>query len=64
MRGSHGDDRRGFLTFLDNVLTVDESAGGEENAWWHHTNPGGLLEEVRGEYEKSSAAEFAKALQQ
>jgi hypothetical protein len=35
-----------FLTILDNVLTVAESAGGEEQAGWPHHHPNDLLEEA------------------
>ncbi len=36
MRGNHSDDRLGFLTIWDNVLTVGESAGDEEQAGLPH----------------------------
>jgi hypothetical protein len=34
MTGNLSDDRRGFLTILDNVLTVGGSARGEKQADW------------------------------
>jgi hypothetical protein len=52
VRGDHSDDRRGFLTIWDNVLTVGESIRGEERAGWSHPHPGGLLEEMGGGCEK------------
>jgi hypothetical protein len=42
-----------FLTILDNVLIVCESAGGEEQAGWLHSHPGSLLEEAGRGCEKS-----------
>ncbi len=39
--GDHSDDRCGFLTILDNVLTVGDSAGGEEWAGQPQPQPGG-----------------------
>ncbi len=47
-----GDDRRCFLTILDNVLTVGESAEGEEGAGWPHPHPRDLLEGAGGVCEK------------
>ncbi len=41
--GNHSDDRGGFLTILDNVLTVGDSAGGEERAGQPAPQPGCLL---------------------
>jgi hypothetical protein len=38
----HRDFRRGFFTVLDNILTVGESAKGEDQAGWPHPYPGGL----------------------
>jgi hypothetical protein len=32
MWGDHKDDHRGFLTILDNVITVSELAGGAKQA--------------------------------
>ncbi len=44
MQGSHSDGRRGSLAFLDNVIIVDKSAGGEEQAGRLHSHSGGLQE--------------------
>ncbi len=33
------DFRHGFITIFDNILTVGESAGGEEQAAWPHPHP-------------------------
>ncbi len=52
MQGGHGDDLRGFLIILHNVLTVGESAGSEEQAGRPHQHARDLLEGVRGECEK------------
>jgi hypothetical protein len=41
--GDHSKDRHGFLTILDNVLTVGESAGGEERAGRPEPQSGCLL---------------------
>jgi hypothetical protein len=61
MRGSHGNDCRVFLTILDNVLTVGESAVSEEQAFWPHSYPGGLLEEAAGCAKNGALADFAEA---
>ncbi len=47
-RNLGGYDRHGFLTILENVLTVGESAGGEKWACQPHPQPGGLLQGARG----------------
>jgi hypothetical protein len=46
--GICSDNPRGSFTILDNVLTVIESAGGEEQACRPHPHPGGLLEGAGG----------------
>ena len=53
MGGIHSDGRCGSFTILDNVLTVGESARGEERADRPHHDPGGLLEGAGGGCEKS-----------
>ncbi len=53
-----------FLTILDNVLNVDEQAGGEERAGRPHPHPGGLLEGAGGGAKKAVAADFAEAIRQ
>jgi hypothetical protein len=50
------------LTILDNVLTVVESAGCEEQAGQPHPHPGGLQEGAGGDAKKVTAAKFAEAL--
>ncbi len=42
-QGDHGNGGRGFLAISDNVLTMGESAEGEEGADWPHSYPGDLL---------------------
>jgi hypothetical protein len=51
------------MVILDKVLTVSESAGGEERAGRPHPHPGGLLEGAGGGA-KNDVADFAKALWQ
>jgi hypothetical protein len=57
---------RGPLTISDNVLTVGESAGGEEQAGLPHPHPGGFLEGAGGGggggVKHCTAAGIAKAL--
>ncbi len=43
MHSNHNDDCRGFLTILDNVLTVGEVQAGQT-----HPRPGRLLEGAGG----------------
>jgi hypothetical protein len=50
--GSRSDGGLGSLTGLNNTLTVREAARGEERAGRLHSRSGGLLEELRGGYEK------------
>ncbi len=59
--GGHGHVCHGFLTILDKVLTVGESAGIDERASHPHFSPGGL--DGAGRSAKNGAAvNFAKAL--
>jgi hypothetical protein len=46
------DDRHGFLTILDNLLTVVASAGGKERAGQPYPHLGELLEGAGGGYAK------------
>ncbi len=63
MRGGHGDDRRRFSTFLDNILTVGESASSEELAGRPQTHLEGLIDGA-GVGAKNCAADFAKEFRQ
>ncbi len=56
-------DRRGFLTILDNILTVGELAKGEEGAGRLHPHLGDLLEGAEGTGKKLHGAEISKVLQ-
>jgi hypothetical protein len=42
MPGDHSDDRRGFSTILDNILTVGGSAGSKERAGLSQPQSGGF----------------------
>ncbi len=53
MRNGRGHECYGFLTILDNVLTIGESACGEELAGWPHPHLGGLMEVVGGGAKKA-----------
>jgi hypothetical protein len=53
MPGDHDNDRRGILTISDNVVTMGESAEGEDGAGWPHPHPGDLLEGAQERYGKS-----------
>ncbi len=48
MTGDHRDDRRGILTIVDNVLTVNGSARGKERACRPHSQSGGLPKKLEG----------------
>jgi hypothetical protein len=61
--GNHSNDRLGFLTILDIVSTVGESAGGNERAGWPQPQLGGLPEGAGGVTKNGAAANFAVALQ-
>jgi hypothetical protein len=37
-----------FFTLLDSILTIGESAGGEEQSAWPHPHPGVFLERAGG----------------
>jgi hypothetical protein len=65
VQGVLSDKSHRFLIILDNVLTVGESAGGEERADRPHPHPGGLLavEGEGGGAKNGAAANFAEALQ-
>jgi hypothetical protein len=55
-------DRRGFLTILDNVLTIGGSARGEKQAARPQLPSGGLPEGVGGGTKNGAAANVAEAL--
>jgi hypothetical protein len=58
VQGVHSDFPRGFPHHLDNILTIGELAGGEEQAGRSHPHPGGLLEGTgRGGARNSMAAD-------
>ncbi len=63
-RSVRSDFRPGFFTILDNVLTVGESAEGEERAVSAHPHTGGLLEGWGGGARNSAVVDFAEALRQ
>ena len=60
--GDLSNDRRGFLTILDNVLTVGGSARGEKQADRPQLQSGGLPEGAKGGTENDAAANVAEAL--
>jgi hypothetical protein len=60
--GDLSDDRRGFLTILDNVLTVGVWARGEERSRRSQSRSAGLLEGAGGGTENGAAANVAEAL--
>ncbi len=60
--GNLSDDRRGFLTILDNVLTVGESARGEKQTDRPQLQSGGLPEGAGGGTENGTAANVTEAL--
>jgi hypothetical protein len=62
VRGIHSDDCHGFLTILDNVLTMGESAQGEEGADQPHPHPGSLLEEMGCGDEKSRDSRLCRGV--
>ena len=62
MTGDLSDDRRGFLTILDNVLTVGVWARGEERSRRSQSRSAGLLEGAGGGTENGAAANVAEAL--
>jgi hypothetical protein len=63
VQGKHSDDRRTFLTILDNFLTVGGSAGGEKRAGGPQPQSGGLPEGGGG-MKNGAMANFAEALRQ
>jgi hypothetical protein len=62
--GVHSDEHRGFLTILDNVLTVGRSAGGKKQASQYQPQSGGLPVGAGGGTKNGVAANFAEALLQ
>jgi hypothetical protein len=62
MTGDLSDDRRGFLTILDNVLTVGVSARGEERSRRPQPQSAGLPEGAGGGTKNGAPANFAEAL--
>jgi hypothetical protein len=60
--GDLSDDRRSFLTILDNILTVGGSARGEKQADQPQLQSGGLPEGAGGGMENGAAANVAEAL--
>ncbi len=60
--GDPSDDRCGFLTILDNVLTVSRSARGKKRADRPQPQSGGLPEGVGGDVKNGAAASVAEAL--
>jgi hypothetical protein len=62
--GDLSNDRRGFLTILDNVLTVVGSARGEKQADRPQLQSGGLPEGAGGGTENGAAVNVAAALRQ
>jgi hypothetical protein len=62
--GDLSNDRRGFLTILDNVLTLGGSAKGEERSRWPQPQSAGLPEGAGGGTKNGAPANVAKALRQ
>jgi hypothetical protein len=60
--GNHKDDRHGFLTISDNVLTVGGLAGAEKQAGRPQPQSGGLPEGAGGGKKNGAEANFAKTL--
>jgi hypothetical protein len=60
--GDLSDDRRGFITILDNVLTVGGSARGEKQADRLQPQSGGLPERAGGGTKNGAVANVAEAL--
>ena len=60
--GDLSNDRRGFLTILDNVLTLGGSARGEERSRRPQPQSAGLPEGAGGGTENGAAANVAEAL--
>ncbi len=60
--GDHSNDRHGFLTILDNVLTVGGSARGEERSCRPQPQSGGHPEGAGEGMKNGAAANFAEAL--
>jgi hypothetical protein len=62
--GNLSDDRRGFLTILDNVLTVGGLARGEERCRRPQPQSAGLPEGAGGGTKNGTPANVAKVLWQ
>ncbi len=62
--GDLSNDRRGFLTILDNVLTLGGSARGEERSRRSQPQSAGLPEGAGGGTKNGAPANIAKALRQ
>jgi hypothetical protein len=62
MAGNHSNDRRGFLTILDNALTVYGLPGGKEQACRSQPQSGGLPEGAGGGTKNGKVANVAEAL--
>ncbi len=62
--GNFSDNRHGFLTILDNVLTVGGLVRGKERARQPQPQSGGLPEGAGGNTKNGAAVNFADALQQ
>jgi hypothetical protein len=60
VRSGRSYGRRCSLTFLDNILTVEESAGDKERAGRPLSCSGGLLEELRWGYEKEHGGKLRR----
>jgi hypothetical protein len=64
LTGDLSDDRHGFLTILDNILTVGGSARGEELSRGPQPQSAGLPEGAGGGTKNGLPANVAEALQQ
>jgi hypothetical protein len=57
--GDHSDDRHGFFTILNNVLTVGRLARGKKRAGRPQPQSGGLPEKAGGGAKNGTAANIA-----
>ncbi len=62
MAGNHSDGRCSFLTILDNVLTICETAGGEKRAGRPQPQSGGFPKGAGWGAKNGAAANVAEAL--